>query len=139
MTALKTTLTGYAAYRGREGHWSFLLHRITGLGTGLFLTIHIVDIAFVYLAPNLFEGAIKLYQSTLFGIGEVFLVFCVFFHGVNGLRIAYLDLFKPRAWTIPRQRGWTRVTLTIALVLWLPAAVVMLRSMLMHNYGLFGG
>lgn len=139
MTALKTTLTGYASYRGREGHWSFLLHRITGLGTGLFLTVHILDIAFVYLAPDLFANAIKLYQSTLFGIGEVALVFCVFFHGVNGLRIAFLDLVKPEWWTISRQRNWTRVTLAISLVLWLPSAGVMLYNLLVHNFGLFGG
>ncbi len=37
MSSLKTTLSGYAGYRGREGHYSFLLHRITGLGTALFL------------------------------------------------------------------------------------------------------
>mgnify|MGYP000941368479 FL=1 len=139
MSALKTTLTGYAGYRGREGHWSFLLHRITGLGTGLFLTIHIIDIAFVYLAPQMFLDALNLYQSTLFGIGEVGLVFCVFFHGVNGLRIAFVDLFKPAAWSISTQRNWTRVTLLITLVLWLPAAAIMLRNLLFHNFGLFGG
>ena len=139
MSALKTTLTGYAGYRGREGHWSFLLHRITGLGTGLFLTSHILDIAFVYLAPNLFMDAIKLYQSTLFGIGEIGLVFCVFFHGVNGLRIAYIDMIKPAAWTITKQRNWTRTTLIIALILWLPATFVMVRNLLIHNFGLFGG
>ena len=116
MSALKTTLTGYAGYRGREGHWSFLLHRITGLGTGLFLTIHILDIAFVYLAPNLFMDAIKLYQSTLFGIGEIGLVFCVFFHGVNGLRIAYTDMVNAAAWAMTKERDWARTTVIIALV-----------------------
>ena len=80
-----------------------------------------------------------MYQSTLFGIGEVGLVFCVFFHGVNGLRIAFVDLFKPAAWSISTQRNWTRVTLLITLVLWLPAAAIMLRNLLFHNFGLFGG
>ncbi len=94
MSDLRTTLVGYVTYRGREGHWSFLLHRITGLGVVLFLTIHIIDIAFVYFNPTLFMKAIEIYRSTLFGIGEIFLVFCVFYHGVNGLRIAYLDLFQ---------------------------------------------
>ena len=43
MSSIKTTISGYAGYRGREGQVSFLLHRITGLGTALFLTIHIID------------------------------------------------------------------------------------------------
>lgn len=139
MSTLKTTLTGYAGYRGREGHWSFLLHRITGLGTILFLTIHILDIGFVYFKPALFLDALALYQTTLFGIGEVFLVFCVLYHGINGLRVAYFDIFKPNLWAIDSQRKSTRVSLAISLVLWVPAAVWMLRNLLMHNFGLFGG
>jgi len=141
MSTLKTTLTGYAGYRGREGHWSFLLHRITGLGVVLFLTIHIIDISFVYFQPALFLEALALYQTTLFGIGEIALIFCVFFHGVNGLRIAYFDMFKPGMWSIEMQRKTTRATLIISIILWLPAAFWMVRNILLHNYGivLFGG
>jgi succinate dehydrogenase / fumarate reductase cytochrome b subunit len=139
MTSLKTTLRGYVGYRGREGHWSFLLHRITGLGVVLFLTIHILDTATVYFYPSLYMEAIRIYRSTLFGIGEVFLVFCVFYHGVNGLRIAYLDMFKPQGWHIESQRRSSRLTLAISLILWLPAAFWMVRNLLIHNFGLFGG
>jgi len=139
MASLKTTLRGYVGYRGREGHWSFLLHRITGLGVVLFLTIHILDTATVYFYPSLYMEAIRIYRSTLFGIGEVFLVFCVFYHGVNGLRIAYLDMFKPQGWHIESQRRSSRLTLAISLILWLPAAFWMVRNLLIHNFGLFGG
>lgn len=139
MASLKATLTGYARYRGREGHWAFLLHRITGLGTGLFLTIHILDTALVYLAPRLYIEVIDLYQTTLFGIGEIFLVFCVLFHGVNGLRIAAFDMFRQKNWNIPTARGSARLTLIISLTLWLPAAVIMIRNLLIHNFGLLGG
>lgn len=34
-----------ARYRGGSGHWSYLLHRVTGVGVLLFLAIHIVDTA----------------------------------------------------------------------------------------------
>jgi succinate dehydrogenase / fumarate reductase cytochrome b subunit len=132
MSGFRTTLTGYVGYRGREGHWSFLLHRITGLGTGLFLTIHIIDIAFVYFAPALFLDVIKLYQSVLFGIGEIALVFCVFFHGVNGLRVAFFDMVAPKNWSIPTQRKSTLWTLGISIVLWLPAAAIMLVNLIKH-------
>ena len=75
MSGFKVALEGYTRYRGREGQWSFLLHRITGLGTLLFLTIHILDTATVYFYPSLYFEAIQIYRTTLFGIAEVFLVF----------------------------------------------------------------
>jgi succinate dehydrogenase / fumarate reductase, cytochrome b subunit len=137
MSALKTTLGGYLGYRGREGHWAFVLHRVTGLGTGLFLTVHIVDIALVYFAPAAFQGVIDLYRSTLFSLGEIALLFCVFYHGLNGLRIAYFDMFAPKNWNIPTQRTTTLWTLAISLVLWVPCAVWMGYNILFYNYGLF--
>ncbi|HVN53336.1 MAG TPA: hypothetical protein VMT46_03320 [Anaerolineaceae bacterium] len=139
MSSLRTAFTGYANYRGREGHWSFLLHRLTGLGTLLFLTVHILDTATVYFFPSLYPEAIKIYQSTLFGIGEMALIFSVFYHGVNGLRIAFFDMFAPRGWTIPSERMSVLWTLGITLVIFLPAAFIMGRNLLIHNYGLFGG
>ncbi len=139
MSSLKTTVTGYAGYRGREGQLSFLLHRVTGLGTLLFLAIHILDTATVYFFPAFYEEAIALYQSTLFGFGELGLVFSVIFHGVNGLRIAYLDMFRPKDWEIQRQRSGVRITLLISLLLFLPAAFIMLRNLAIHNFGMFGG
>lgn len=139
MTSLKTTLTGYAGYRGREGHWGFLLHRITGLGTLLFLVIHVIDIALVYLHPKGFLDVLKLYQSTVFGIGEIALVFSVFYHGINGLRVAYFDMFKPEMWDYSKHRKSMVATLVLSIVLWLPAAFWMGRNLLVHNFGLFGG
>jgi succinate dehydrogenase / fumarate reductase cytochrome b subunit len=134
MSHIMTTLSGYLGYRGREGHWSFLLHRITGIGTGLFLTIHILDIAFIYFNRPLFVEMIKLYTTPLFGIGEVGLVFCVFYHGVNGLRIAYFDMFAPKNWSIPSERKSFWWTLGITLVLWIPAAAIMITN-LVANLG----
>jgi succinate dehydrogenase / fumarate reductase, cytochrome b subunit len=131
-----TTLSGYLGYRGREGHWSFLLHRITGLGTGLFLTVHIIDIAFVYFAPQLYLEMIGVYQSTLFSLGEIALVFCVIYHGVNGLRIAYFDMFAPKNWAIPSERKSFWWTLGISMVLWVPAAIIMGVNLLHFNFGI---
>ncbi len=139
MGTMKTALTGYASYRGREGQLSFLLHRITGLGTLLFLTIHILDTATVYFAPQLYPEAINLYRTAWFSVGEIILVFCLCYHGVNGLRIAYLDMIAPKHWSIPSERKTATWTLVISLVLWLPAAVVMGRNILVFNFGLFGG
>jgi succinate dehydrogenase / fumarate reductase cytochrome b subunit len=139
MSALKTTLSGYGGYRGREGQWAFMLHRITGLGVVLFLLIHIVDTSLVYFAPELYDEVLVIYQSTLFGFGEMALVFCLFFHGVNGLRIAYLDMFAAKNWTIEKTRKSATTALIITLVMWVPAALIMFYNLLRHNFGLFGG
>ena len=139
MSTLKTTLTGYARYQGREGQLGFLLHRITGLGTLLFLTIHILDSSLVYFNPKLYMEAIAIYRSTPMGVGEVFLMFCVLYHGVNGLRIAFVDLIAPKFWALKSAREATRWTIGVSLVLWLPAAIIMVRNLLINNFGLFGG
>ena len=139
MSYIKTALTGYTGYKGREGQWAFMLHRVTGLGVLLFLLIHILDTSFVYFAPQLYEDVITLYRSTIFGLGEMALVFCLFFHGVNGLRIAYLDLFAPKDWTIEKTRKSAKTALIISLVMWVPAVAVMGYNMLKFNFGLFGG
>ena len=129
-SSVSTTLRGYFSYRGREGQLSFLLHRITGLGTLLFLAIHIVDTAMVYFFPPLYEEAIGLYRNPVFMLGEIALVFSVIFHGVNGLRIAYIDLFNPKRWRIDTQRKSVRWTLGISLLLWLPPAFIMMNSLI---------
>lgn len=136
MDTLDTSITGLARYRGREGQISFILHRLTGLGTLLFLSIHILDTATVYFFPSLYEHAIDLYRSTPLMIGEIILVFSVIYHGVNGLRIAYFDLYRPDLWNIETNRKSAVWTLAIAIVLWLPAAFLMGRSVLIHNFGL---
>lgn len=130
--SIAKTLKGYVSYRGREGQLSFLLHRVTGLGTLLFLTIHIVDTAMVYFYPPLYEEAVLLYQNPIFMVGEIALVFCVIFHGANGLRIAYFDLFKPKKWRIDSQRQAVRWTLGLSIILWLPAAVIMFSNLIKH-------
>lgn len=133
MTTLRVPLEGSLRYRGREGQWAYLLHRITGLGTLLFLAVHILDTSTVYFAPSLYAEAIALYRSTPFMLGEIALVFCVLYHGTNGLRIALFDLF-PRFWNESRQRNAFRWVLGAAIVLWLPAAFLMGRALIVHNF-----
>lgn len=139
-SGLKTTARGYLGYKGREGHYAFLLHRLTGLGTLLFLIIHILDTSTVYFFPSLYEHAIAIYRSTPFVLGEIALVFSVIYHGVNGLRIAAVDLWLPERWNIKAQERGVRGTLVISVLLWLPAAGLMMKSLLEHNFGivLFG-
>jgi len=130
MSSFRTALTGYGRYRGRQGHTSFLMHRITGLGTLLFLAIHILDTATIAFNPSLYMDVIAIYRSTAFGILEIGLVFCVLFHGANGLKIAFFDLLAPKSWNIPSERASFFWTFGAALVFFIPAVLLMVQNML---------
>lgn len=120
-------MKGLIRYRGGVGQLSFILHRVTGLGILLFLVIHVVDTSTVFFFPSLYADAIAIYRSVPFMIGEIFLVFSVIYHGVNGVRITILDLalVKNKNLETKLQRNSAIWTLMVAIVLWLPAAFIM--------------
>jgi succinate dehydrogenase / fumarate reductase cytochrome b subunit len=97
MATLVTTISETLRYRGRIGQWSWVLHRLAGLGTLLFLVIHVIDTSWVYFFPDLYENAIRIYQTPLFTLGEFGLAACVVYHAFNGLRITLFD-FRPDLW-----------------------------------------
>ena len=45
-------------YRGREGMWSWVLHRITGVSIFFFLFAHVVDTAMVRVSPDVYNTAV---------------------------------------------------------------------------------
>lgn len=115
MTTLVTTVTETLRYRGKLGQWSWVFHRIAGLGTVLFLILHVVDTSWAAFYPDQYEQAIREYQSPLFTIGEFILIACVVFHAFNGLRIIILD-YRP-AWWRYQQRAVFVVALATVIVL----------------------
>jgi succinate dehydrogenase / fumarate reductase cytochrome b subunit len=134
MDSVRTTLSGFTRYRTRTGQLSFILHRLTGLGTLFFLSVHILDTATVYFFPQLYKHAIDLYRTTPMMLLEIVLVFSVIYHGVNGARIAIFDLFSPRWWRVESQNKTALATLGVAVLLWLPAAFWMGRSLILYNF-----
>lgn len=119
-------------YKGREGHLSFLGHRLAGLATLLFLTTHIIDTAWASLIPEAYAHALELYRSPFAMVGEIFLVAGVLFHGVNGLKIIISDFF-PSLWNKGPERGSFYKVVGLTFVLWLPAALMMLNSFYQHE------
>jgi len=142
MTALGSTVSSFVEglfYRGREGHLSFIGHRLAGLGTLVFLAIHILDTSTVYFGkqlgiPGLYAHAVDLYRSTPFMLGEILLVAAVIYHGVNGLKIILFDTFRSW-WQVDRERQTFWRVAIITFVLWAPAAVLMFSSLYQHNFG----
>jgi succinate dehydrogenase / fumarate reductase cytochrome b subunit len=92
---------GGTLYRGREGMWSWVLHRITGVAIFFFLLVHILDTALVRVSPEAYNAVIHTYQTPIMGIGEVALVGAIVFHAFNGLRIILVDFW---AWATRHQK-----------------------------------
>jgi hypothetical protein len=68
--------------------------------------------------------ALVLYRHPIFGLGELILVGCVLWHGLNGLRIAISD-FRPRLWAAETQARLILWTLIAFLVLYIPTFFIM--------------
>ncbi|MBI4409797.1 MAG: succinate dehydrogenase, cytochrome b556 subunit [Gemmatimonadetes bacterium] len=104
-------------YRGREGMWTWILHRATGLGILGFLLLHIFDIFLVGFGPGLFEELLFLYRAWWARMLEVFLLFGVLFHALNGARIIVQD-FWPKLWRWERQLVWLEAAVFVPVFLW---------------------
>lgn len=123
MSTLVTTIRELFRYRGREGQLAWIGHRLAGLGTLLFFTIHVIDTSFVFFWPEGYGHAIGLYKTVPFLIGELLLLAAVAYHAVNGLRVALMDL-RPMLWKYQRQM--TLGTFTLFALIYIPTFVIMM-------------
>jgi succinate dehydrogenase / fumarate reductase cytochrome b subunit len=129
MATLVVTITETLRYRGKIGQWSWALHRIAGLGTLLFLFLHVIDTSWAVFFPELYKEAIRQYQSPLFTVGEFALVACVVYHALNGFRIVIFD-WRPQWWH--RQADAARWVMLGSLVILVPTFVLMFTHVLDH-------
>lgn len=122
MTSLVITVTETLRYRGAIGQWSWVLHRLSGLGVVLFLVLHVVDTSWAVFWPELYVEAIATYQSPLFTLGEFGLVAAVVYHAINGLRITFFD-YKPHLWR--HQQRAAQIVLLVVLIILAPVFLLM--------------
>lgn len=116
MASLVLTIKETLRYRGAIGQWSWVLHRLTGLGVVVFLFLHVIDTSWAVTDPAGYVKAIAAYQSPLFTIGEFGLIFAVVYHALNGLRIAVMD-FRPDLWKYQEQAArWVLIATAVILV-----------------------
>ncbi|HWU57612.1 MAG TPA: succinate dehydrogenase, cytochrome b556 subunit [Microbacteriaceae bacterium] len=109
--APKKSRPGGTLYRGREGMWSWVLHRITGLAIFFFLLVHILDSAVLGISPQAYNAVIGTYKNPIMGLGETALVMAIAFHALNGLRIILIDFWSKGA-------KYQRAMFWIVIVLW---------------------
>lgn len=88
------TMPAGTLYRGKVGMWSWVLHRISGVGIFFFLLVHILDTALVRVSPEAYNAVISVYKTPIIGIAELGLVAAILFHGLNGLRVIAVDFWS---------------------------------------------
>jgi len=115
-------------YRGREGMWSWVLHRITGVAIYFFLLVHVLDTSLVRLSPEAYNAVIGAYKTPIMGLGEIALVAAIGLHALNGLRIILVD-FWSKGTRYQKQLFWG------VIVLWVLLLAGFVPRQLMHIFG----
>lgn len=113
-------------YKGKEGQWSWIFHRLTGVGVLLFLFAHILDTFLIGLGPDLYNQVMALYTHPFFKVNEVFLFAAVLYHSLNGVRIVLVD-FWPQGARYHRHMFYIEMGLFVAAMI--PVTVIMLRHL----------
>ena len=115
-------------YQGGIPMITWMLHRITGVGILLFVSIHVISSFFMQqLGSDLATNINIIYESWIF---QIVIIFFVIFHALNGLRIAALDLW-------PRLQSYQHEVLWLEWLVFIP--VYGLTVFVIVQRGLLGG
>jgi len=119
-------------YRGREGMWSWVAHRITGVLIFFFLFVHVLDTALVRVSPEAYNTVIEAYKNPVMNLMEVGLVGAVLYHALNGLRVIAIDFWE-RGPRLQKQLLWAIVAVWV--VVMVPGVYFMLARTVADLFG----
>jgi succinate dehydrogenase / fumarate reductase cytochrome b subunit len=115
-----SSLPAGTLYRGRDGMWTWVAHRLAGVMLFFFLFAHVIDTALVNVSPEAYDTAMETYKTPIVGLMEVGLVAAVLFHAFNGLRIVLVDFWSQGT---RYQRQMSIAVLIICVALFVPFLV----------------
>lgn len=124
MASIVASIWQGITYRGKDGHYAWLLHRLGGLGIVLFLFLHILDIFLVGVSKDLFEAFLFIYHSAPAKVFVMGLLFGVFFHAFNGVRIILVDFWPEKFSNLKMQRLLFRLVVLVTLLFFIPTAII---------------
>ena len=127
MQALPGTL-----YRGREGMWSWVAHRVTGVLIFFFLFAHVLDTALVRVSPDSYNRIMDTYKTPLVNIMEVGLLGAVLFHALNGLRVTAIDFWSKGT---RYQKQMSFVVVGLVLLVMVPGTYFMVEHTVREMFG----
>lgn len=119
-------------YRGGEGMWTWVVHRITGVAVFFFLLVHVLDTALVRISAGTYDDVIATYKTPIVNLLEVGLVGAVLYHALNGVRIILVDFWAKG----PKyQKMMTRILGTLWIVLMVPGTFFMIKHTVEALFG----
>jgi succinate dehydrogenase / fumarate reductase cytochrome b subunit len=107
-------------YRGREGMWTWVLHRVSGVAILFYLFAHVADTALVNVSPEAYNRVIGTYRTPFVGVLEIGLAVIVIFHALNGLRVILFDFWSSG---VARQRQMLYVQAVLFVALAVPPVI----------------
>lgn len=110
------------SYRGSQGQWAYVLHRVSGVGILVFLVAHVVDTALIGWGPEVYNRVIALYRHPFFRVNEIVLFATVLYHALNGIRVILVDMVPGAT---RHHKKLLAAETVVFFVLMIPAAVVM--------------
>ncbi len=113
-TAAPAEDTGrFHRYRVRTGMFAWMMHRLTGIGLVVYLTIHIWGLR-ALTNREAYNALIAKYHAPIYKVGEFLLLVAVVYHAMNGLRIVLIDFL---GWS-PNQKRlfWTLGIVALLLI-----------------------
>ena len=113
-------------YQGKVGMWSWVLHRVTGVGVLLFLFTHILDTALILLGPHAYNHMVSFYKQPFFRPMEVALLAAILYHSLNGIRISLMDFYPA---LMKFQTTLFYAVVILFFVLFIPATYIMVKSL----------
>ena len=122
-------------YRGREGMWSWVAHRVTGVLIFFFLFAHVLDTALVRVSPEAYDRIIDTYKTPVVNAMEVGLVGAILFHALNGLRVMAIDFWQ-KGTVYQKQMSWAVVGVTALIMV--PSVYYMTKHTIESMFGATG-
>ena len=119
-------------YRGREGMWSWVAHRVTGVLIFFFLFAHVLDTALVRVSPDSYNRIMDTYKTPLVNLMEVGLVGAVLFHALNGIRVMLIDFWSKGT---RYQKQMTYVVVGLTTVVMIPGTYYMIERTVRELFG----
>ena len=119
-------------YRGREGMWAWVAHRVTGVLIFFFLFAHVLDTALVRVSPDAYDRIMDTYKTPIVNLMEVGLVGAVLYHALNGVRVMAIDFWE-KGTRYQKQMSWAVVGVTGAVMV--PGTYYMIKHTFEKMFG----
>ena len=119
-------------YRGREGMWTWVAHRVTGVLIFFFLFAHVLDTALVRVSPDSYNKIMDTYKTPLVNLMEVGLVGAVLYHALNGIRVMLIDFWEKGT---RFQKQMSYVVVALVLLVMVPGTYYMVESTVREMFG----